>query len=75
MYLSRGSFEMRRVGTYSCLINYLRVCVYVHMCVCIRVRVYVRVGRWISVCVGKPVHKIEIFVDGDMDGCLHDELW
>lgn len=40
------------------------VCVSAYMYVCI---------EW--VCVDKPDHEMEIFVDGDMDGCLHDELW
>lgn len=62
---------MRRVGTYSCLINYLRVCVYVRMNACVHVRVCV----WVGYVWGKPVHEMEIFVDGDMNGCLHDELW
>lgn len=59
----------RRVGTYSCLINYLRLCIctYVCMCACGCVPGWIRVD--------KPVHEREIFVDGDMDGCLHDELW
>lgn len=42
---------------------------YVRMYVCVYVCVLV------GVCMGKSVHEMEIFVDSDMDGCLHDELW
>lgn len=36
----------RRVGTYSCLINYLCVCVYVRMYACVHARVYLDGYVW-----------------------------
>lgn len=54
---------MRRVGTYSCLVNYLRECVSVCM--------YVRV----SLCAFASVYEMKLFIDSNMKGCLHDELW
>lgn len=61
---------MRRVGIYSCLINYLCICVYVCVNACVHVHVCLDGYMW-----GKPVHEMKILVDGDMNGCLHDELW